>query len=375
MNAPAVGRGVAANERLNEEARKQAIISDAKIKELDAGFGPSATYTDPATNQTFTGRPDKASGRIHNADTGEIVTGATKATAGQQASGSVKSVDGVPTYITRNGKDVYPGSPDFTDDDKKLLDAANDAYQKGEKAKQDRQERLQQAYAKMRGQVYQYGVIDKQTGDPVMVNADTINANPGRYGPAALTQQLKNRAAIFDEIDYTKNQFNDVLDKMSDEDYKALPSAQIALALKDRDPKSAVSQFFKSEEGKALSNAQVDYITGLLSLQESAMSLRTIAGMGQGSDKLRSAITSMLPDAGTPSKYYATRQMSLFEGELNQLRRPVPMDGKLGMGDGSGMTPPPSPKPKYKVGDSVMYKGAPHKVTGITPEGKLQLAP
>jgi len=146
-----------------------------------------------------------------------------------------------------------------------------------------------------------------------MVNALTINANPGKYGPGALTQQLKNRAGIFDEIDATKEQFNDALGKLSEEDFKALPRAQIALALKDRDPASAMSTFMGSQVGTTLSPAQVDYVTGLLTMVESAMSLRSIAGQGQGSDTLRNAITRMLPGAETPSKAYAERQMRLFK--------------------------------------------------------------
>jgi hypothetical protein len=239
---------------------------------------------------------------------------------------------------------IKPGDPEFTDDDKKLLDSVNASQQKGQADKAAaaaaaaaaREKAYVDAYATARGKVQQYSVIDKTNGQPVMVNAETMNANPGRFAAGSLGQQLKNRAGVFDEINYTTGQFNRALNGLTDADFKTLPRAQIAIALQSRDPSSAMSEFIGSEAASTLSPAQIDYVTGLVSLQESAMSLRSIAGMGQGSDTLRNAITAMLPGPQTPSKDYANRQMRLFQGELEALRRSVPASSQLGMSGQTG---------------------------------------
>lgn len=252
-----------------------------------------------------------------------------------------------PIAIFKNGKI----NPDLLDRQREIVESQESADQ----TKFDRQQQLQtdrmnayaQIYAKMRGQVYQYSVIDNNTGEPVMVNANTINDNPGRYMAGSLGQTLKNREGVFDEIKYTAGQFDDALKGMTDNDFKSLPRAQIAMALKSRDPRSAMSEFIGSEVGASLSPAQVEYVTGLTSLQESAMSLRTIAGMGQGSDTLRNAIIAMLPGPATPSIPYARRQMALFNGELEALHKPIPQSIQNSMGGTppkQGITPPPGAK-------------------------------
>ena len=197
------------------------------------------------------------------------------------AAPKVLSQEGSPYAVERVGADgkshiVTPDDPEFTAADQRVLDAAKGARGTSEadkqKLQQQRLDNYASVYAKMRGQVQQYSVIDKQTSEPTMANANTINANPGRYMAGSLGQQLKNRASVFEEINYTKDQFDTALGKLTEDDFKALPRAQIALALKDRNPGSAMSTFIGSEIGSTLSPAQVEYVTGLASMQESAMS-------------------------------------------------------------------------------------------------------
>lgn len=301
----------------------------------------TATYT--VDGNTFTGAPDPVTGKIVDVDSGEVVPNATKVTAGMLAAPSVKDQDGVPSYIVRDGKSVYPNSPDWTKADQGLYDTAMDSYRKGEAAKQARQQASQDAYAKMRGKVTQYGVIDNDTGALTYVNADTINASPeGKYSPAAQAQQQRNRSGIFDEIDASRNYLNTAIDSLGNDAFSPTQRAQVALVLSDKDPASALQSFLGSDWASSLSDSQVKYITALANMQESAMSLRSIAGMGAGSDKLRGAIQAMLPGPGTPSKAYAQRQMQLFNTELQQLRKSIPTNINVGQGGGAGLPPPPS---------------------------------
>lgn len=284
------------------------------------------TYTDPSTGKSFTGGVVPNLGGVVDLGSGQVVTGATKMTAGEQAAPKVATDNGgVPYGVTRNGKLVTPDSPDWTADDKRVFDAASAAFKTGEKAKQQRQQVYMDAYAKMRGQVYQYAVRNTATGNLEYRNADEINAAPeGMFAPASQAQQQYNRVGVFNEIDFSLGQLDQSIDKLGSQSFNAAQRAQIAYILSDSDPRSALSAFLNSEVAGTLSPEQLNYVTSLASAQESAMSLRSIAGMGSGSDMLRGAILRMLPSGSTPSKDYAKRQLQLLRGEVKQLKGPVP---------------------------------------------------
>jgi hypothetical protein len=269
---------------------------------------------------------------------GKPLTGQVK---GAASIGKVAVVAGVPYGITgiRDGKPVVkvPGDPDWTGQDAKVFAAAKAAQAASDATKDHRMMVSAQARASFYAKTREYGVIDTQTGGLVMLSPDAINQNPGRYAPASQAMQTMNRQSIFGEIDYTAGQLNQAIAALPDTGFDATSRAQISAVLRDVDPRSALSTFLGSSAAETLSDAQVQYITGLVSLQESAMSLRSLAGMGQGSDQLRSAIIKMLPGPTTPSRSYAQRQMQLFQGEVNQLRKSVP---------GLGKNPPPSQQGK-----------------------------
>jgi hypothetical protein len=255
---------------------------------------------------------------------GNAVTGAPK--VGQQP--KVASIGGVPYGIARNGKILSPGDPEWTAQDAKIFEAAKGATAASDAAK-DRRVRLAaetraQSFAKTR----EYGVIDSETGGLVMLSPETINQSPGRYAPASQGVQAMNRQAIFGEIDYTAGQVNQAITELPEDGFDAKARAQVSAVLRDTDPRSAWSSFLNSSVAETLSDPQIKYVTGLVSLAESSMSLRSLAGMGQGSDQLRSAIVRMLPGPTTPSRKYAQRQMELFTGEVNALRKSIPKLGK-----------------------------------------------
>ena len=184
-----------------------------------------------------------------------------------------------------------------------------------------------------------YGAMDAQTGSLVFTTPDDIRKNPGRYAPAGPSITAKNRMAIFEEIDTTKNYLKDAISSLGNEDFSPASRLQISYVLRDEDPRSAWHNFLNSDVAATLDEKQINYVTALVSMDESAMSLRSIGGMGQGSDMLRGAIYKMLPSAGTPSKAYALRQMSIFEAEVNALRTSIPNIGQPGMGGGHTQMP------------------------------------
>lgn len=251
---------------------------------------------------------------------------------------------GAPYGVMRDGKNVLPGDPGFTDADAKMLGAATKSYQAQQKAVGDRMVQARETYWKNRPM----GVYDKD-GNLTFATGGQIAASPGDFAPIAGALQTKNRQALFSEIDYSRNQVDQAISALGDQGFSPEARAQMATVLRSTDPKSAFSMFANSAAATTLSPQQVDYVTALVSLAESAMSLRSLGGMGAGSDQLRSAITSMLPGAETPSKEYAQRQMRLFQGEVNQLRKSVPGipgDRNTGLG---GPPPPPGSTVKMKA--------------------------
>lgn len=287
---------------------------------------------------------DKADPKNHfylTDEDGSKISGAVKGTSG---TGKVAMIGQVPFGITgiRDGKPVVktPGDPDWTGDDAKTFAAAKAASAQVQSNADHRNQVAAQARAQAYASTREYGVIDSQTGGLAMISPDVINKNPGRYAPASQAIQVKNRSSLFDEIDYTSKQVNQAINDLPDTGFDAKSRAQISAVLRDNDPRSALSTFLSSEAAGTLSDAQVNYLTGLVSLDESAMSLRSLGGMGQGSDSVRNAIVRMLPGTGTPSKKYAQRQMQLFQGEVDQLRKSVP---KLGGNANANQPQPPGP--------------------------------
>jgi len=254
-------------------------------------------------------------------------------------------VDGKPAGVIREGQALTPASPEWTKGDQTQLDSYLKTYKESEDVKNARiklgAESRIEAYMKTR----QYGALDAQTGSLVYVNPDQMAKNPGRYAPPGPAIQAKNRNAIFQEIDTTKGFLRQALAKLPDTAFDAEARAQIAYVLKDDDPRSAWQTFKQSSVATTLTPEQIDYVTALVSLNESAMSLRSLAGMGSGSDMLRGAIQKMLPGANTPSRDYAMRQLRLFEGEVNALKTSVPNIGEPGQGGGATQGAPGQPPP------------------------------
>lgn len=151
--------------------------------------------------------------------------------------------------------------------------------------------------------------------------------------PASPGVQAMTKEAVFQDIHFNVQQTRKALNDL-DDGFSPTSRAQIAFALTSQDRPGALSAFLNSSAGQALSESQVNYITALASLNENAMALRGVAGMGQGSDDLRNAIRNAIPGAGTPNKKYGNRQLDLFEGTVNRLQTAVP-----GLG-GNTATPP-----------------------------------
>jgi hypothetical protein len=188
----------------------------------------------------------------------------------------------------------------------------------------------------------QYPVIDTQNNNQLtMVNSNDLNSNPGRYAPAGEGGKALNKTALIEDIRGNVQAVRGSLQNMPE--FSPTMRAQVAVALKSRDPKSAVSSLVGSEAAKTMTPEQQDYLINTALLVENAMAMRSVLGAGQGSEDLRSAITATIPGPTTPSKGYASKQLDAFEQVLNRLERGIPnvplrnQGGKSSSAAASGM--------------------------------------
>lgn len=270
----------------------------------------------------------------------------------------IKSVDGVPMGVYHQGKVVTPGDEGWTSHDDKLLADAKTAYKQGEKAKDDRIQLAANsrvaAYLKSR----LYGVMDASTGSLVMVPASEVANNPGKYAPAGPAVTAKNRTSVFSEIETATGYLEKAINELPDKAFDPSARAQIAMVLRSDSPTSAWHNFLSSDVAATLDDKQIQYVTAVVNMDESAMALRTVAGMGQGSDTMRNAIIKMLPGSSTPSKAYAKEQVRLFKGEVGALKSSIPNIGSPGQGGGSTKQLPSLNGPKVgTIEDGHEYMG------------------
>lgn len=241
----------------------------------------------------------------------------------------VATVDNKPFGMYRNGKVRTPGDPNWTGEDQKQFDAAQTAWAAAESNKDKRMQKYMQARASWYASMHPAFVYDSQDGAFKTVSWADAATQKDRYAPPAQAMQVRNREALFNEIQGSGVKFmNEAITRMGDQPFDEDVRAKLVVMLRSEDPKSYWQDLLKSNVADKLSDAQVDYVTAIVNLDESALSLRSLGGMGQGSDQLRNAIIRMLPGAGTPSGAYAQRQMKLFEAEVKQLKSTLPALGK-----------------------------------------------
>lgn len=188
------------------------------------------------------------------------------------------------------------------------------------------------------GQSREYPVINKNSGQLEMRSANEINKDPGTYAPAGAGAQAMSKEAIFSDLNYNIDNARKAIVGLGNVD--APTRAALAYVLRHTDPGSAMQSFFTSTVAANLTPAQQEAVQSLALLAENAMTLRTVGGMGAGSDQVRAAILATIPGPNTPSGPYAMGQLNKLQQVVDRLHK-----GNPGMG-AAGKTetgPPPSP--------------------------------
>ncbi len=185
------------------------------------------------------------------------------------------------------------------------------------------------------GQNTEHPVIDRTTGALDYRTTREIRENPQRFMPAAEGAKSQDKQAIFQDLHYNLDTAKNAVAALGTLD--AGTRAALANQLQESDPRSAVSAFLHGEIGSSLSPQQQHAVQALAQLSENALSLRSVAGMGQGAQDLRDAIRSVLPSAKSADVPYMLEQLHNFEQVVNRLEAPSAQ--RLGNGGGRSSNP------------------------------------
>jgi hypothetical protein len=173
--------------------------------------------------------------------------------------------------------------------------------------------------------------IDKETGQITWTTALEEELNPGKTIPLPGGYKAATAEQTFADIKLNSQTVRNALEALGDDpltwNQRALLSAALTEPKTVGGLKEAWGNFINSDVAANLSDKQQDYVTALYVLTENAMALRSVQGLGSGSDQLRGAIHDMLPGARTPSKGYAIRQLDLFDRMVDTVAAGVPKTG------------------------------------------------
>jgi hypothetical protein len=302
--------------------------------------------------------------QVRDAESGKEVTGQTKSGAAPK----VAMVNGVPFGVTRGKDTVVPGSDKWTKDDQELFDGAMGA------ARQKQQLRIDPIIGDQIGAPPDPSDYKKGTRDPeyfaalkkygkeaeniknemmaagriagAKANSDykivevtdyDANGDPVTHyttGKAALegglssaTQGAKNlsRSKQIEDIQVSSTKLRDAVTAI-DKPFSPKQIAVMQEALKAGD-ESVASAEFQALANEQLTDKQFQAALWIKHLNERAMSLRNIAGMGQGAQDTRDAIRSLLPNMGTGSAERMKTMLDAFDNQVKILGSGVPKAG------------------------------------------------
>jgi hypothetical protein len=304
---------------------------------------------------------------IRDAATGDEVKGMPKA---GQAPKPVAMPGGMPYGVARNGKIVTPDSPDWTKDDQRLMDGAIGSVKEKQQLKIDpiigdqigappdpddyKQGRSDPAYAaalKKYGQdaeavktrmataqgiarakaSNEYRPVQVMDNDGNVYYTTAKDAISGGLAGASEGGKLRPKQAQMKDIETASSKARDAINNLKPSDFSPDQVALLSKAMSEENP-GVAHTLMQNLAMRATNDAQQDFIIWITQLNERAMSLRNIAGMGAGAQDLRNAIRAMLPGLASGDTKMMKKQLDAFDQQVRVLEEGVASPGKGGAG-------------------------------------------
>jgi hypothetical protein len=302
--------------------------------------------------------------QLRDSESGDPIKGKTGGKEGQ-----LYQVNGMPVGVFHGGKPVMPGDPEWTEHDGKMFEAAIVG------AKEKQFLRVEPAIAAMVGDPPNpteyakgrsdpaYGAALKKWGAavfakqlekteaagaarakafneyrPVQVMDDDGNVyyttakNAIEQGLAGAGEgiKLRPREAQITDIQVASGKTREAINAL-DKNFSPAQIAKLHYAMETEDPSLANTEL-ATLAAQDLTEKQQDFVIWLRQLNERAMSLRNVGGMGVGAQDLRTAIRAMIPGIRSGSKQMMNKQLDAFDNQVKILKGGIAHPGKGGGG-------------------------------------------
>jgi len=143
--------------------------------------------------------------------------------------------------------------------------------------------------------------------------------------------KLRPKQAQMKDIETASSKARESIQNLKQGDFSPDQVLKLQKAMSEEDA-GAVHTLMQNLAMRATTEAQQDFIIWITQLNERAMSLRNIAGMGAGAQDLRNAIRAMLPGLGSGNTKMMLKQLDAFDQQVKVLEEGVPSPGKGGSG-------------------------------------------
>lgn len=347
--------GIADIKQVNDVANLERSLAQAREKYQ---YLPAADGTVWAVNKS----DPKDAHQLRDADTGEAVKGKTAAKEGQ-----VYMANGMPMGVFHNGKPVMPGDAEWKPEDQKMFDAAVTGAKEKQFLRVDpviaamigdppnptdyKGGRSDPAYGKALatwGQAAFQRQLDKAAASGE-ARAKAFNATRGvdimddqgnvyyttmaraieqGFTGAGEGIKLKSRQAQIGDIETASGREREAIEAV-DKPFTASQIAKLKLAMTTDDPGIASTEL-KALASEELTDKQQDFVIWTNQLNERAMSLRGVAGIGASAQDVRGAIHAMLPGIGSGNTQMMTKQLDAFDQQVKVLKSGIAKPGKGG---------------------------------------------
>jgi hypothetical protein len=142
--------------------------------------------------------------------------------------------------------------------------------------------------------------------------------------PLPLGSQIMSKQAQFKDIYSGLANMRHAVTGIGAEPLDATTIAKLTMATRETDPTVAQQEIDTILGSQNLSPAQQDFVIAIQQLNERALSLRNLAGMGNGSDQMRAAIRATLPNAKSGNPQMMLKQLDAVTNLVDNLYTGVP---------------------------------------------------
>lgn len=204
--------------------------------------------------------------------------------------------------------------------------------------------RMAQSGAAARGAAYQLNRVGNYiTPDGELVTATGGEAIKNGYVGAAPGFQAMSKQAQFGEIKSASTKLRDSITALQPGDAFSAPQVIQMLRAMQAPDQGSLSATVNNLMASGLNDRQQDYVIWLSQMAERILSIRSIAGMGQGAEDLRRAIQATIPNVASGSKEFALKRLDAVDNQITQLYRGIP-SVKSVPNQQQTNTPPPGAK-------------------------------